>query len=65
MKKFRDISEKNADNKKILKFFIKGIIFPVCSIIKNTFCDACEYNGKQILKIYDILMKLLYLKILI
>ena len=64
LKKFKIISEKNVDNNKILKFFIRGIIFPVCSMIKNTFCNACEYNGKQILRIYEVLMKLLYLKIL-
>ena len=65
IKKFKDINEKNIDNNKILKYFIKGIIFPFCSIIKNTFCDTCEYNGKQILRIYEVIIKMLYLKILL
>ena len=63
IKKFKYINEKNTDNNKILKYFIKGIMFPFCSIIKNKFCNTCEYNGKQILRIYEALIKMLYLKI--
>ena len=64
LRKFKDIIEKNADNNKILKYYIKGIIFPMCAIIKSTFCNTCIFNGKQILRIYDILVKMLYLKVI-
>ena len=64
IKKFKDINEKNSDNNKVLKYYIKGIIFPFCSIIKSAFCNTCDYNGKQILRIYEALIKMLYLKIL-
>ena len=65
IKRFKYISEKNFDNNKILKYYIKGILFPFCSIIKSTFCNVCEFNGRKILNIYDVIMKMMYLKIML
>ena len=63
IRRFKFINEKNVDNNKILKYYIKGIIFPFCSIIKNTFCNTCEFNGKKILRLYEVIIKMMYLKI--
>ena len=63
IKRFKYINETNIDSNKILKYYIKGIIFPFCSIIKNAFCNTYQINGKKILRLYEVIMKMMYLKI--
>ena len=66
IKRFKDIYEKNLDNiNKILKYYIKGIIIPICPIIKRYFCKTFYCNGHTILKIYEIVTKMMFIKILI
>ena len=59
----KDIYEKNTNH--LLKFFryiIKGIIIPLSAIIKNLFCYAHNCGGNKMLRVYQVLMKLLYVK---
>ena len=65
LKKFKFIKEKITDINKLLKYYVKGIIFPFCSIINNAFCNAGEYNGKQIIRIYQAIIKMVFVKITI
>ena len=66
LRKFKDIHEKNLDNiNKILKYYIKGIILPICPIIKRIFCKTSDCDGNMILKIYEIILKMMYIKNLI
>ena len=63
LRKFKDIHEKNLDNiNKILKYYIKGIILPICPLIKRMFCKTSHCNGNVILKIYEIILKMMYIK---
>ena len=63
LRKFKDIHEKNLDNiNKILKYYIKGIILPLCPLIKRMFCKTSHCNGNVILKIYEIILKMMYIK---
>ena len=60
---FKDLFEKNINfPNKMLKYYVKGIVLPVCSIIKLIFCYTGECNGYNILMLYQILMKMLYIK---
>ena len=66
LRKFKDIHEKNLENlNKILKYYIKGIILPISPLIKRVFCKTSDCNGNLILKIYEILLKMMYIKNLI
>ncbi len=66
LRKFKDIHEKNLDNiNKIIKYYIKGIILPICPIIKIVFCRASDCSGHVILRIYEIILKMIYLKNLV
>ncbi len=66
LRKFKDIHEKNLDNiNRILKYYIKGIILPICPLIKRMFCKTSYCNGNTILKIYEIILKMMYIKNLI
>jgi len=66
IKRFKDIYEKNLDNvNKILKYYIKGIIIPICPIIKRYFCKTFFCDGHTILKIYEIITKMMFIKNLI
>ena len=46
----------------MLKYYVKGIILPVCSIIKLIFCYTGQCNGYNILMLYQIIMKMLFIK---
>ena len=60
---FKDLFEKNINfPNKMLKYYIKGVILPVCSIIKLIFCYTGECNGYNILMLYQIIMKMLFIK---
>ena len=60
---FKDLFEKNINfPNKMLKYYVKGIILPVCSIIKLIFCYTGQCNGYNILMLYQIIMKMLFLK---
>ena len=60
---FKDLFEKNINfPNKMLKYYVKGIVFPVCSIIKLIFCYTGECNGYNILMLYQIMMKMLFIK---
>ena len=60
---FKDLFEKNINFPvKMLKYYVKGIILPVCSIIKLIFCYTGECNGYNILMLYQIIMKMLFIK---
>ncbi len=62
-KKLKDIYEKNSyDLPKFVRYYIKGIIIPLSAMIKIFFCYAHNCGGRKILIIYQILMKLLYVK---
>ena len=66
LRKFKDIHEKNLDNiNKIIKYYVKGIILPICPIIKRVFCRASDCSGNVILRIYEIVLKMMYLKNLV
>ena len=66
LKRFKDIHERNLDNiNKILKYYVKGILLPIFPIIKLVFCKTSDCDGKLILKIYEIILKMMYIKNLI
>ena len=60
---FKDLYEKNINfPNKMLKYYVKGVVLPVCSIIKLIFCYTGECNGYNILMLYQIIMKMLFIK---
>ena len=60
---FKDLFEKNINfPNKMLKYYVKGIVFPVCSIIKLIFCYTGECNGYNILMLYQMIVKMLFIK---
>ena len=60
---FKDLFEKNINFPiKMLKYYVKGIVLPACSIIKLIFCYTGECNGYNILMLYQIIMKMLFIK---
>ena len=66
LKKFKDIYERNLDNiNKVLKYYIKGIILNICPIIKRIFSNTFNSSGSFILRIYEIIIKMIYIKNLI
>ena len=66
LRRFKDIHEKNLDNiNKILKYYVKGILLPIFPIIKIVFCKTSDCDGNLILKIYEIILKMIYIKNLI
>ena len=66
LKKFKDIFERNLDNvNKVLKYYIKGIILSICPIIRRVFCNSFNSSGTFILRIYEIMMKMMFIKNLV
>ena len=60
---FKDLFEKNINfPNKMLKYYVKGIILPICSIIKLIFCYTANCSGYNILMLYQIMMKMLFIK---
>ena len=63
LKRFKDIFEKNTNHpNKMFRYLVKGIILPLCPLIKLLFCYTSECNGFNILLIYQTIMKMLYIK---
>ena len=63
LKRFKDIFEKNNNNlNKMFRYLVKGIILPICPLIKLLFCYTSDSNGYNILLIYQTIMKLLFIK---
>ena len=63
LKRFKDIFEKNTNySNKLFRYLVKGIILPLCPLIKLLFCYTAECNGFNILLIYQTIMKLLFIK---
>ena len=63
LKRFKDIFEKNINfPNKIFRYLVKGIILPLCPLIKLLFCYTSDCNGLNILLIYQTIMKMLYIK---
>ena len=61
--KVKDLYEKNSNH--LLKFFrycVKGIFIPLGCILKTIFTYSHNCGGNKILLIYQVLMKLLYIK---
>jgi hypothetical protein len=46
----------------MLKYYVKGIVLPVCAIIKLIFCYTGDCNGYNILMLYQIITKMLFIK---
>ena len=60
---FKDLFEKNTNYpNKMLKYYVKGIVLPVCAIIKLIFCYTGDCNGYNILMLYQIMTKMLFIK---
>ena len=60
---FKDLFEKNTNYpNKMLKYYVKGIVLPVCAIIKLIFCYTGDCNGYNILMLYQIITKMLFIK---
>ena len=60
---FKDLFEKNTNYpNKMLKYYVKGIVLPVCAIIKLIFCYTGDCNGYNILMLYQIISKMLFIK---
>ena len=63
LKVFKDLFEKNTNYpNKMLKYYVKGIVLPVCAIIKLIFCYTGDCNGYNILMLYQIMAKMLFIK---
>ena len=63
LKVFKDLFEKNTNHpNKMLKYYVKGIVMPVCAIIKLIFCYTGDCNGYNILMLYQIMSKMLFIK---
>ena len=63
LKRFKDIFEKNTNYaNKMFRYFVKGIILPLCPLIKLLFCYTTDCNGFNILLIYQTIMKMLFIK---
>ena len=63
LKVFKDLFEKNTNYpQKMLKYYVKGIVLPVCAIIKLIFCYTGDCNGYNILMLYQIMTKMLFIK---
>ena len=63
LKVFKDLFEKNTNYpNKMLKYYVKGIVLPVCAIIKLIFCYTGDCNGYNILMLYQIITKMLFIK---
>ena len=63
LKRFKDIFEKNTNySNKMFRYLIKGIILPLCPILKILFCYTADCNGYTILMLYQTIMKMLYIK---
>ena len=59
----KDLYEKNSNNLyKFFRYCIKGIFIPLSSILKNIFTYCHDCGGNRILLIYQVIMKLLYIK---
>ena len=63
LKRFKDIFEKNTNYpNKMFRYLVKGIILPICPIIKLLFCYTTDCNGYNILMLYQTVMKMMYIK---
>ena len=63
LKRFKDIFEKNTNySNKMSRYLIKGIILPLCPLLKILFCYTAHCNGYNILILYQTIMKMLYVK---
>ncbi len=63
-KYFKEIYEKNQNNMpSFIRYCIDGLFLPICSMINTLFCFTNECVGKEILSIYQIILKLIYIKI--
>ena len=63
LKRFKDIFEKNTNYpNKMFRYLVKGIILPLCPIIKLLFCFTADCTGFNILMLYQSIMKMLYIK---
>ena len=63
-KVFKEIYEKNQNNiQGFLRYCINGLFLPICSMINNFFCFTNDCIGKDILLIYQIILKLIYIKL--
>ena len=63
LKRFKDIFEKNTNYpNKMFRYLVKGIILPLCPLLKLLFCYTSDCNGLNILLIYQTIMKMLYIK---
>ena len=63
LEKIKEIYEKvGGYYPKFLRYCVKGIILPICCILKHLFCYTHKCKGNDIYVIYDILIQLMYLK---
>ena len=63
LKIFKDVYEKNSNNiNKVFKYLVKGIILPLCAILKLVFCFTCDCTGYNLLMLSQIIIKMLYIK---
>ena len=63
LKRFKDIFEKNTNYpNKMFRYLVKGIILPLCPIIKLLFCFTADCNGFNILMLYQTMMKMMFIK---
>ena len=66
LKRFKDIFEKNTNSpNKMFRYLVKGIILPLCPLLKLLFCYTSDCNGFNILLIYQTIMKMMFTKIYI
>ena len=63
IKRFKDIFEKNTSfPNKMFRYLVKGIILPLCPLLKLLFCYTSNCSGYNILLVYQTIMKMMYIK---
>ena len=63
LKRFKDIFEKNTNYpNKMFRYLVKGIILPLCPLLKLLFCYTSDCSGFNILLIYQTIMKMMFVK---
>ena len=63
LEKIKEIYEKvGGYYPKFLRYCVKGIIIPICCILKHLFCYTHKCKGNDIYVIYETIIQLMYLK---